>query len=68
MKTSSIKHVVRKIGLHDRNDDVAYWRSRPYAERLEALEEIRREYNSWKNTDAELKFQRVLRVVKLKER
>lgn len=68
MKTRSIKHVVRKVGLHDRNDDVAYWRSRTFAERLEALEEIRREYNSWKYTDAEQRFQRVLRVAKLKER
>ena len=34
---------------------------------MQALEEIRREYNNWKYTDAEQRFQRVCRVVKLKQ-
>lgn len=29
-------------------DDVFYWRSRPPVERIQALEEIRKQYNDWK--------------------
>ncbi len=46
-------------------DDVLYWLSRPPAERIQALEEIRKEYNDWKY-GPEQRFQRVYRVVKRK--
>ncbi len=67
MKPKSIKPIVTKSKLHDQGSDLAYWRSRPYTERLAALEEIRTEYNNWKYTDAEQRFQRVYRIVKLKQ-
>ena len=41
----ALAKVVRKTTLHDANDevrDVAYWLSRPVAERLAAVEELRR--------------------------
>lgn len=62
-----MEKVVAKIRLSKQGSDLEYWRSKTFAERLAALEEIRREYNSWKYTDAEQRFQRVYRVVKLKQ-
>jgi len=61
-----IVKVAVKTKLDEKNSDFSYWQSRSYAERLHALEEIRREYNGWKYTDAEQRFQRVYRIVKLK--
>lgn len=37
--------VVTKTTLKSSISDVAYWRSRPYVERLAALETIRREFH-----------------------
>ncbi|MBS1796209.1 MAG: hypothetical protein JSS81_20315 [Acidobacteria bacterium] len=59
--------IVTKTRLAEQKSDFLYWQSRSYAERLAALEEIRREYNDWRYTDAEQRFQRVYRVVKLKQ-
>ena len=67
MKARKIQKVAAKVNLNDQKSDFAYWQTKPYAERLSALEEIRREYNDWKYTDAEQRFQRVCRVVKLKQ-
>ncbi len=55
--------VARKMRLSDQPTDFAYWQSRPYAERLVALEQIRREYISWKY-GSDPGFQRVYTVVK----
>ncbi len=66
MNNSTIEKTVTKIKLKNQKSDFVYWQSKSYAERLDALEEIRREYNSWKYTDAEQRFQRVYRVVKFK--
>jgi hypothetical protein len=67
----TVKHkvarVVTKTKIGEEKSDFAYWQTKSYAERLAALEEIRREYNNWKYTDAEQRFQRVYRVVKLKQ-
>jgi hypothetical protein len=68
MKSEAIEKVVTKSKMGEEKSDFAYWQSKSYAERLTALEEIRREYNNWKYTDAEQRFQRVYRVVKLKEK
>lgn len=68
MTDRKIEKIVRKTNLHDEQSDFAYWQGKSYAERLAALEEIRREYNDWRYTDAEQRFQRVCRVVSLKEK
>jgi hypothetical protein len=68
MKVRTIQKVVSKTTLSEKNSDFAYWQTKNYAERLTALEEICQEYNNWKYTDAEQRFQRVYRVVKLKEK
>ena len=67
MKTRSIEKIVTKTEIGKQVSDFSYWQTKSYAERLAALEEIRREYNNWKYTDAEQRFQRVYRVVKLKQ-
>lgn len=67
MKTRIIEKHVAKTALGEQKPDFLYWQTKSYAERLAALEEIRREYNDWKYTDAEQRFQRVYRVVKLKQ-
>ena len=67
MKTRTIEKVMTKSKLGEEKSDFAYWQTKSYAERLAALEEIRREYNNWKYTDAEQRFQRVYRIVKLKQ-
>ncbi len=67
MKHRTIEKVVTKTSSEKQSSDFAYWQSKSFADRLAALEEIRREYNSWKYTDAEQRFQKVYRVVKLKQ-
>ena len=62
-----ISKVITKVKNGEQKSDFAYWQTKSYAERLAALEEIRHEYNNWKYTDAEQRFQRVYRVVKLKQ-
>ncbi len=51
--------------LSDDSTDFEYWRTRDPLDRLRALEEIREEYNNWKYTDAEQRFQRVYTIAKL---
>ena len=57
--------VVNIIKITDKTDDFSYWKSQPYSKRLDALEEIRSEYITWKY-GAKQEFQRVFRVTKLK--
>ena len=58
-----VARVVKKMRLSDQPSDFAYWQSRPYAERLAVLEQIRREYISWKY-GSEPGFRRVYTIVK----
>jgi hypothetical protein len=61
-----IAPVVKKLRLHDAKSDAAYWRTRTYQERLEALEEIREEYHRWRG-DAQPGLQRVYSITKVKK-
>lgn len=63
MKARTIENVVTKISFDKQKSDFAYWQTKSFAERFAALEEIREEYNNWKYTDAERRFQRVCRIV-----
>lgn len=67
MKNRTIVKTVAKTNLKNQKSDFAYWQTKSYAERLNALEEIRHEYNNWKYSDVEQRFQRVYRIVKLKQ-
>jgi hypothetical protein len=48
-------------------DDVLYWLSRPPADRIRALLEIRKQYNDWHYGTGQ-EFQRICRIVKRKRR
>jgi len=58
-----IEKVCKTINLKDKRSDFAYWQSQPPQARIDALEEIRREYHLWRY-GAEPRFQRVYRIVK----
>jgi hypothetical protein len=60
-----ISKVVKKFKINEQPNDFSYWQSKSYEERLNALEQIREEYNQWRY-DAEQGFQRVCRIVKRK--
>ena len=63
-----IEHVIRKTSLRQANDDardLAYWRSRPIAERIAAVEALRRPVLEALPL-AERRLQRVYRVTSLK--
>ena len=62
-KVSHVQKIVTKVNIRQQTSDFAYWQSRPYAERLAALEDIRQEYHRWRH-DAESRLQRVYRIVK----
>ena len=45
------------------DDDILFWLNKTPAERLSAIEEIRKSYNDWKY-GTEQRFQRVYRIIK----
>ena len=61
----AIEKVVKKIKIDEQPSDFSFWKTKSYAERLAALEQIREEYNSWRY-NAEQRFQRVYCIVKRK--
>jgi hypothetical protein len=60
-----ISKVVKKFKINEQPNDFSYWQSKSYEERLNALEQIREEYNQWRY-HAEQRFQRVCCIVKRK--
>ncbi len=60
-----ISKAVKKYSIHDQPNDFSFWQSKSYEERLDALEQIRKECNSWRY-NAEQGIQRVYRIVKRK--
>ncbi len=59
------KSFVRRGKLKDQGNDLEFWKTQSYEVRLATIEELRREYNTWKY-GSEQGFQRVYRVVKRK--
>lgn len=64
---NKIVKAVPKVKLDEEKSDFSYWQTKSYIERLQALEEIRQEYNNWKYSDAEQRLQRVYRTTQLKQ-
>jgi hypothetical protein len=58
-----IVKAVTKTQLNTQPSDFRYWTSQSYSSRLEALEQIRREYHQWRY-GAEPRLQRVCSIVK----
>jgi hypothetical protein len=65
MKSSqvSIKKVFSKFTFQSSKSDFAFWQTQSYPARLATLEEIRQEYNRWRQS-AEQGFQRVYKITK----
>lgn len=61
-----IAPVVRIRLLHDKQGDADYWRALPVEDRLQALEDIRREYNEWRY-GAHPRLERVYSIIKLEQ-
>ncbi len=62
---TKIRKVATKCKIDAQKGDFAFWQTQSHQARIDALEAIRREYNSWKyGTDPG--FQIVYRVVKRK--
>ena len=59
----TIRKVIKKFKLNEQPNDFVFWQSQSYEERLAALEQIRKEFNSWRY-NAEQGFQRVYRIIK----
>lgn len=63
VKQRTIAAVYRKVSITQLPTDFAYWQSQSYAARLQALEDIRREYHGW-NDESQPRLQRVYLIVK----
>ena len=57
------KTAIQIFKMGEAPTDFAYWQTRPYEERLAALESIRNDYIKWAY-DIQPGFQRVYRIVK----
>lgn len=55
---------VVKTSMRAPNQDIAHWQTQSFQARINALEEIRREYHLWKYGDAEPRLQRVYTIIK----
>ena len=58
-----IAKVVRIVAMKDQGNDLEYWQSRPYEERLAALEELRSDCYGYRNKPTP-RLQRVYTIVK----
>ncbi|MCK5759870.1 MAG: hypothetical protein KAH33_01165 [Candidatus Delongbacteria bacterium] len=61
-----MEKVVNIGNIKEMGNDFEYWQSQSYERRLETIEQIRKEYNSWKY-DTVKGLQRVFKVIKLKQ-
>jgi len=61
--TEDVRPAIRIYKKGEEPDDVLYWLSRPPIERIQALEEIRKQYNGWKYGPGQT-FQRIYKLVK----
>ena len=67
MQTASgISKAVTKVPVGEQKSDFAYWQTQTPQARLEALEQIRREYHQWRY-GAEPRLQRVITIVNLRD-
>jgi hypothetical protein len=57
------KTAIKVLKIDEVKSDFAFWQTRPFEERLAALESIRNDYIKWAY-DIQPGFQRVYRIVK----
>jgi len=58
-----MKKVIHKTTTKQQTSDFHYWQKQPPIKRLEALEQIRREYHQYKY-NAEPRLQRIYKIIK----
>ncbi|QYX30842.1 toxin secretion, membrane fusion protein [Sphaerospermopsis torques-reginae] len=58
-----MEKVVTKVNQKQQKSDFYYWQKQSYQKRLEALEQIRREYHQYQY-HVEPRFQRVYTIIK----
>jgi hypothetical protein len=63
-----MEKVVTIKSLKDKKTDFAWWQSRPETERLAAIETLRLQYIKFKYGNAQPRFQRVCRIINLKDK
>jgi len=61
----SILKVVNKYKFGEEPKNISFWQSKSYEERIDALEQIRHEYNQWRYP-AQPGLQRVYKIIKMK--
>ena len=61
----AFKKIIRIIKKKDKESDFDFWQTQSYRARLETLENIRSEYNTWKYGDKQ-RFQYVISIIKRK--
>lgn len=66
MNNIAMRKNINIVRLDKDHSDVSYWREKSPEERIMFLESLRSQYNEWKYSDAEQRFQRVYRIVKQK--
>lgn len=59
-----MEKIVRKFKIQDEKSDFSYWQSQAPQKRIEALEQIRTEYITWKY-GTQQRLQRVYKIIKL---
>ena len=59
----SIIKVVNKYKIGEQPKDLSFWQSKSYQERIDALEQIRQEYNQWRYP-AEQGIKKVYKIIK----
>ena len=60
-----MEKVVTKVNQKQQKSDFYYWQKQSYQKRLEALEQIRREYHQYQyQYNVESRFQRVYTIIK----
>jgi hypothetical protein len=58
-----MEKIIRKTTTKQQMSDFHYWQTQPPVKRIEALEQIRKEYHQYKY-NAESRFQRVYTIIK----
>ena len=55
--------VVNRVKLHEGDSELQYWLSRDPAERIAAVEKIRKEFHGWTN-EPEPRLSRIYRIIR----
>lgn len=63
--TNKVIRTIKTVSLKNQPSDLEYWKGQPVEKRLEALEEMRNQYITWKY-GSQQRFQRVYKIIERK--